>query len=209
MLYPRHEHDKIVDGVPEGWRREVVSSIIEINPRESSLKGVELWYVPMSSLSEAGMTLDAEDFERRTTHTSVRFRNGDTLFARITPCLENGKTGYVDFLENGEIACGSTEFIVLRGKAVSSEFTYCLAREEYVRGRAIKSMIGSSGRQRVQESCFDDLRVNIPPATVMADFQDIVSGCFEQIKNLRRQNQKLSRARDLLLPQLMNGQLSV
>lgn len=209
LRYPGHGHDKIINGVPEGWGREAFPSIIEINPRERSIKGAELWYVPMSSLSEVGMTLDSDGFERRTSHTSVKFRNGDTLFARITPCLENGKTGYVDFLENGEVACGSTEFIVLRGKAVSSEVTYCLAREEYVRGRAIKSMIGSSGRQRVQESCFDDLRANIPPSALMENFQEAATGCFEQIKNLRRQNQKLSRARDLLLPRLMDGSLSV
>ena len=98
LRYPGHEHDKVVDGVPEGWRRTKVRSIIEINPREAPKKGEEMCYVPMSSLSETGMVVDVEQCERRVKHTSVRFRNGDTLFARITPCLENGKTGYVDFL---------------------------------------------------------------------------------------------------------------
>ena len=155
------------------------------------------------------MTLDAGEFERRSKHTNVKFQNGDTLFARITPCLENGKTAFVDFLENGEIACGSTEFIVLRGKTVSQEFTYCLSRCDHFRGTAIKSMTGSSGRQRVQEECFDEYVVAVPPRSIMAAFDKFASHCFFQIKNLRRQTELLLRARDLLLPRLMDGRIEV
>lgn len=77
-----------------------------------------------------------------------KFKNGDTLLARITPCLENGKTAFVDFLENNEIAFGSTEFIVLREKENirDKHFLYYLARSEKFRETAIKSMTGSSGR---------------------------------------------------------------
>ncbi len=209
LRYPGHEHDKIVNGVPEGWERAAIPSMIDINPREPSKQGAELWYVPMSALSVSGMTLDAGDFERRSKPTGVKFRNGDTLFARITPCLENGKTGFVDFLENGESACGSTEFIVLRGKVVSPEFTYCMSRSDYFRGTAIKSMIGSSGRQRVQEDCFNEFVVAVSPRSIMADFDEFASHCFLQSRNLRRQNERLVRARDLFLPRLMDGRIAV
>ena len=209
LRYPGHEHDKIVDGVPQGWQRTTVPSVIDINPREPSNKGEELWYVPMSAVSQTGMTVDAGFFERRSNHTSVKFRNGDTLFARITPCLENGKTGFVDFLENGQIACGSTEFIVLRGRVVSPEFTYCLSRSDYFRGKAIKSMIGSSGRQRVQETCFNEFVVAVAPRSIMDEFNGFVSSFFRQIKNLRKQNERLVSARDLLLPRLMDGRIEV
>ena len=163
----------------------------------------------MSALSQTGMTVDRADFERRTQHTAVRFERGDTLFARITPCLENGKTGYVHFLEEGEIACGSTEFVVLRGRQVSCYFTYCLARSQAFRDGAIKSMIGSSGRQRVQPCAFDKFELAIPPNGVLAKFDENAADCFEQVVNLAGQNERLMKVRDLLLPRLMSGELVI
>lgn len=163
----------------------------------------------MSSLSESAMTVETRDFEERASHTSVKFRNGDTLFARITPSLENGKTGFTDFLGEGEVACGSTEIIVLRGAKVSPYFTYCLARTHGFRENAIKSMIGSSGRQRVQNSCFDKFRLPLPPKMLRDEFDGVVERCFRQVRNLAGQNQRLRVARDLLLPRLMNGEIAV
>jgi len=86
------------------------------------------------------MIIDRSLFETRQKATSVRFRNEDTLFARITPCLENGKTGLVQFLAPGEVACGSTEFIILRWRVVSSYFVYLTARQPKFRENAIRSM---------------------------------------------------------------------
>lgn len=207
--FPGHEHIKIIDGMPEGWESCPASDALHINPRVSVEKGKEIVCVPMASLSESQMTVDKSAFEQRTNHTSVKFMRGDTLFARITPCLENGKTAFVYFLEEGEIACGSTEFVVLRGKKVSNQFTYLLAREESFRGNAIKSMIGSSGRQRVQPSCFDKYMVPIPPDYIQEQFDYIVSNAFEQIAVLAKQNEQLVKARDVLLPKLMSGEIAV
>ncbi|CAG0945691.1 hypothetical protein ANRL1_02502 [Anaerolineae bacterium] len=207
--FPGHEHVKIKNGVPEGWERVVVPDIIEINPRETVAKESDIRYVPMSSLSETGMTINMEDTEVRQTATSVKFRNSDTLLARITPCLENGKTGFVNFLSEGEVACGSTEFIVLRGRRVSPYFTYCLARTYDFRENAIKSMIGSSGRQRVQPSCFSEFVIGLPSMPILQQFDETTSKCFNQIRCLIGQNRNLSKARDLLLPRLMNGEIAV
>ena len=207
--FPGHEHSRIIDGIPEGWRGMAASDVIEINPRTGVESGKEITYVPMSSLSEAGMSVDKADFEIRDKHTSVKFKRGDTLFARITPCLENGKTGFVNFLDAEEVACGSTEFVVLRARIVSPYFTYLLSREETFRGNAIKSMIGSSGRQRVQPSCFDRYIVPVPPSRIGKQFDEFVAPTFGQIGNLHKQNQALAQARDLLLPKLMNGEITV
>lgn len=209
LRFPSHEHSKIVDGIPEGWRKVTVPEIISINPRESLEKSKEVWYVPMASLSESLMTVDMTLFQRRVDHTAVKFRNNDVLFARITPCLENGKTAFVDFLENDEVACGSTEFIILRGQKVSSYFTYCLSRSYDFRNNAIKSMIGSSGRQRVQVTCFNDFFISLPPRFLLEQFDDFASRSFYQIKILSNQNRQLQQARDLLLPKLMSGAISV
>lgn len=209
LRFPGHDHVKIVDGVPEGWALCPVPEVIHVKPKEKAEKGNKIRYIPMSCLSETGMTIEPTGIELREKSTSVKFRNGDVLFARITPCLENGKTGYVNMLENGELACGSTEFIVLRGKKVSSYYTYCLSRTYGFRENAIKSMIGSSGRQRVQESCFTEYMVYVPPRHIQTFFDEKVGTIFRQIQKLSEQNRALAQARDLLLPRLMNGEVAV
>jgi type I restriction enzyme S subunit len=209
LRFPGHEHARIINGVPEGWERVTVPDVIEINPKEPIVKGADIRYIPMASLSATGMTVDLSETEIRQNSTGVRFRNEDTLFARITPCLENGKTGYVNFLNDGEIACGSTEFIVFRGRRVSPYFTYCLARTYDFRENAIKSMIGSSGRQRVQTSCFTEYALGLPPNYLLMQFDEMVSNTFKMIECLMKQNIRLSKARDILLPRLMNGEVVV
>ena len=208
LRFPGHEHVKVVDGVPEGWEPTKLPDVIEVNPKIKVDKQQEIWYVPMSALSESAMTADIKDFERRTKHTNVKFQKNDTLLARITPCLENGKTGFAYFLKDDETACGSTEFIVLRGKRVSPEFTYCLARSYPFRENAIKSMTGSSGRQRVQTSCFTEYSVPLAPESILYEFDQFIIENFSQIRVLIEQTARLEKARDLLLPRLMNGALT-
>ena len=207
--FPGHEHVKIIDGLPKGWERLPASEAFQINPRTPRNDDGTIVYLPMASLPEGRMVIDTGDLERREKSTSVRFRNGDTLFARITPCLENGKTGFVQILGPDEVACGSTEFIVLRGRHVSNHFVYLTARQPDFRENAIKSMIGSSGRQRVQPSCFDRYLVPVPPDLIAELFAEAVEPMLEQINRLDRQSQCLAQARDLLLPRLMNGKIAV
>lgn len=207
--FPGHEHVKIIDGVPEGWEQLPSSEAMSINPTTRWAAEGAITAVPMAAVSESGMCCDLTAFEFRNKSTSVRFIDGDTLFARITPCLENGKTAFVNFLQEDEVACGSTEFIVLREKRISRFAVYLLAREDSFRGNAIQSMIGSSGRQRVQPSCFDKFMVAVPPAQIGEGFDNEVGSIFDLIKSINRQNYKLAQARDLLLPKLMNGSLAV
>lgn len=207
LRFPGHEHTRIIDGVPEGWEKVPTPEAIEINPTTRLSDEDEHWSVEMADLSIDSMVI--RQATRRQGRSGSKFRNGDTLFARITPCLENGKTAFVDFLDNGESGRGSTEFIVLRTRRVTSEFVYCLARTHDFRGNAIKSMVGSSGRQRVQESCFEKFLVLIPPSTLLTLFTDFARPQFRQIKTLHAQNQKLRAARELLLPRLMSGALVV
>ena len=207
--FPGHEHVKIIDGLPEQWECLPASVAFEVNPKTERNDEGTITYVPMAALSELGMTIDRTPIEPRRKSTGVRFRNGDTLLARITPSLENGKTGFVQFLRDKEVACGSTEFIVLRGHRVSNCFVYLTARQSNFRENAIRSMIGSSGRQRVQASCFDRYKIAVPPHALATLFDEAVGDLFEQVANLDMQIQKLSQARDLLLPRLMNGEIEV
>ena len=209
LRFPGHAYVSITDGVPDGWEKRSVADAIYVNPRDPVQDGARIRYVPMGALSTSGMVVDLSKSEIRTESTPVRFTNGDTLFARITPCLENGKTGYVNFLNQREVGCGSTEFIVLRGREISPYFTYCFARTPAFRGAAIKSMIGSSGRQRVQVSCLREFVVPVPFAHLREKFDQTCEPLFREITVLIRQIEMLAEARDVLLRRLMNGEISV
>ena len=209
LRFPGHEHTRIVDGVPERWERHFVPDVIDVNPKTPVPSNMEdIRYVPMSALSVSGMVVDLDMIETREKATGAKFRNNDVLLPRITPCLENGKTASVSFLADDEVACGSTEFIVLRGTRVSPEFAYCLARSYSFRENAIKSMVGSSGRQRAQTSCFDDFPVLLPPSVLQDEFRNAAAPCFRQVSILVQQNQKLRQTRDILLQKLMNGEIA-
>lgn len=207
LRFPGHEHTRIVDGVPEGWDRVPTPEAIDINPKTKLSADDEHWYVEMADLPTDSMVIQGAVM--RDGRSGSKFQNGDTLLARITPCLENGKTGFVNFMAPGEVGRGSTEFIVLRSKFVTPEFVYCLARTYHFRENAIKSMVGSSGRQRVQESCFEKFLVLVPPPLLLQLFSEFSEPAFQQIKTLHAQSQKLRAARDLLLPRLMSGEITV
>jgi len=209
LRFPGYQHVKVVDGVPEGWKRLPSSAAFHVSPTTPRGEGDELTYVPMAALSEVGMLINKGPLERRRQSAGVRFQSGDTLFARITPCLENGKTGFVQFLAPGEVACGSTEFIVLRGRHVSNYFVYLTVRQPDFRENAVRSMIGSSGRQRVQPSCFDRYFILVPPPHLASVFDETIEVVFRQVRTLDHQTQLLAEARDLLLPRLMNGDIAV
>jgi len=207
LRFPGYEHTRISNGVPEGWERVLTPEAIEINPMTKLTDEEEHWYVEMADLPIDSMVI--HNAIKRDGRSGSMFRNGDTLLARITPCLENGKTGFVNFMADGEAGRGSTEFIVLRSKRVTAEFVYCLARTYNFRENAIKSMTGASGRQRVHESCFEKFMVWIPPTTLVNLFSEFADPVFQQIKTLHLQNQKLRAARDLLLPRLMSGEIAL
>ncbi len=208
LRFPGHESVAVKDGVPQGWRPTSFSELVEINPRTQFPKDIERPFVEMSALSESSMVIGERS--ARVIGGGAKFKNGDTLFARITPCAENGKTGFVQFLENDDaVASGSTEFIVFRSTKVNPWWVYCISREDDFREHAIRSMAGSDGRQRVNPKCFDQLITLQPPPSVLDRFGQAVTDSFSQIENLCRLNVQLACARDLLLPKLMSGQLDV
>jgi len=207
LRFPGHEHTNVTNGIPAGWQRVPTPEAIDINPTTKLSDEKEHWYVEMADLPTDSMVI--QNAIKRDGRSGSKFRNGDTLLARITPCLENGKTGFVNFMADGEAGRGSTEFIVLRSKRVTPEFVYCLARTYTFRENAVKSMVGSSGRQRVQESCFEKFMVWFPPHSLLNLFSKFAEPMFQQLKVLHGQNQKLRAARDLLLPRLMSGEITV
>ena len=138
------------------------SDAIIINPREKMKKGELIKKISMQNIKERNRNI--LNYEIAPYSSGTKFRNKDTLFARITPCLENGKTAQVNILNDDEIAFGSTEFIVLRAKPgiTIPDYVYFLSISERIRQQAIKSMTGTSGRQRVQNSIFDEIIIEVP-----------------------------------------------
>jgi type I restriction enzyme S subunit len=142
--------------------------------------------------------------------SGARFENGDTLVARITPCLENGKTAFVDFLAEGEVAWGSTEYVVLRPLAPMPDlFAYLLARSDGFRSHAIQNMSGTSGRQRVPAEAMGRYQIAVPPPAVLESFGGAVQPLFRLSSALSGESRKLTVLRDYLLPKLLSGQVPV
>lgn len=212
LRFPGHEGVEIVerDGmrVPEGWEVVRATDAIEINPKTKVPREGTKPFLPMGSLSERSMLIG--DVEYREGNSGSKFKNGDTLFARITPCLENGKTGFVQFLPSDDaVAFGSTEFIVLRSRTLCPEIVYLIARSDEFRDNAIKSMSGATGRQRVQEKCFDMFLFIHPDKRTIKLFREHIAPIFKSIQLLAEKNTFLRRTRDLLLPKLISGELDV
>ena len=145
------------------WTLIRAADFIDFNPRLTIKKGAMATKIAMDKLQPLTKKIPATEQAKFT--GGSKFCNGDTIMARITPCLENGKTAFVDVLQEGEIGFGSTEFIVMRAKAGISDpqFIYYLATSPAFRNVAIKSMVGSSGRQRVQQGVLDELELTVPP----------------------------------------------
>jgi type I restriction enzyme S subunit len=209
--YPGYESVPLVDSalglIPEGWNVQAASGAVEINPSIKITRSAEHPFIAMGDVSETSMVCSPS--ETRVGGSGARFENGDTLLARINPSLQNGKTGFVQSLEDGEVGLGSTEFIVMRGRQVGRAFTYCLARQEEFRGNAIASMVGASGRQRVRNECFDTYFLAVPPQGVAQSFEAAAAPMFAQVGLLHRQATYLGALRDLLLPRLVTGQIDV
>lgn len=203
-LFPATTDD---NGLPEGWRAVPVSNLIDFNPSEPLRRGTIAPYLDMSSLPTRGSL--AEPPIEREFGSGMRFRNGDALLARITPCLENGKAAFVDFLPTASVVgWGSTEFIVLRAKPpVPPPYAYLLVRHDEFRDRAIRSMTGTSGRQRAQADSVASFVTNEPSKEVLEAFGEIVTPWFSMISANGRQSRTLSDTRDLLLPKLMSGEI--
>ncbi len=168
------------------WQKMAFSDAVEVNPRRPITRGTLAPFVDMASLPAE--TRDVTKVRIRPVGSGgSRFTNGDTLFARITPCTENGKTGLVHRLPVGEIATGSTEFIVLgpRKEVTIPQFVYYLAKNPEFRSFAISRMRGTSGRQRVPVGVFDDFEVCLPPLPEQRKIAAILSSVEDAIAKTR------------------------
>ena len=207
-LWPSEFEESEIGEIPKGWKVGPISSVVEVNPERCLAKGevapyVEMGQLPTSSARVAGWV-------DRAFASGSRFRNGDVLVARITPCLENGKTAYVDFLDGSKIGWGSTEFLILSARApLAPQWAYCLARTEDFRMHLIQNMTGTSGRQRAPAACLDSFVVAIPTGKIASRFGQFVTPWFERLKANDDESSTLAVVRDAFLPKLLSGEIRV
>lgn len=207
-LFPDSFEDSGLGETPKGWEIVPLPKIIDVNPKRTLKKGQEAPYLEMKNMPENSPR--ALDWYDREFGSGVKFMRGDTLMARITPCLENGKGAYVDFLEDGEVGWGSTEYIVFRAKKpLPSVYSYFLSRTADFRSHAIVNMTGSSGRQRVPASIFKSYIVTKPSKRAARIFGTISEPFMEKIKKNDEEARTLASLRDTLLPKLISGELRV
>lgn len=185
----------------------MLKELIEFNPKYALSKGADATYLEMAGLSTS--SFNATGYYPRAFTSGTKFANRDTLLARITPCLENGKVTYVHFLKDKEIAWGSTEYIVMRSKKSHPLFAYILARNPIFKEYAENCMDGSSGRQRVNLEHLKEFSINYPDVTTIQQMNDFLESIEPRLIYNARQIQTLQSLRDTLLPKLMNGEVRV
>ena len=205
-LFPDRLVNSEMGKIPEGWTVARLAELVDINPKRSLRRGQIAPYLPMASMPMRGHVPDSVDV--RPFGSGIRFANGDTLVARITPCLENGKTAYVDFLPDNEVGWGSTEYIVLRPRPpLPNQFAYCLARSVGFREFAIQNMSGTSGRQRVPAAALAAFSMVAPPVRLAAQFGEAAGLFLDRASRAGRQSRTLAALRDTLLPRVMSGEI--
>ena len=193
------------------WVMKKLKDIADFNPRESLAKGVVAKKIAMDKLQP--FCRDIPGYELEPFSGGTKFRNGDTIMARITPCLENGKTAKVAVLDDGEVGFGSTEYIVFRAKdGIDEDFIYYLVCSPFVREPAIKSMVGSSGRQRVQTDVVQNLEIMVPDyeeqkriSGILKSLDDMIVANTEVNKNLLEQAQNIFTQEFLMFDRIPDG----
>ena len=207
-LFPDSFEGSELGVVPEGWTVKHLPDAIAVNPSRSLTKGAVAPYLDMGNMPTTSAHPAA--WVDRSFTSGMKFINGDTLVARITPCLENGKTAFVDFLNAGQVGWGSTEYIVLHPKPpLPPEFAYFMARTDEFRNFAISNMSGTSGRQRVPVDCFDQFRTVVPAKPVAEAFGRFAYHFLTKARTNNVQSQTLATIRDALLPKLISGQIAI
>lgn len=193
--------DETLEAIP-------VSELIDFNPKRTLSKGTEATYLEMAGLST--QSFNATGYYKREFSSGTKFIKQDTLLARITPCLENGKAGYVTFLEDNEVGWGSTEYIVMRPKeGLHPLIAYILCRTLDFKDYAESCMEGSSGRQRVNVDHLKEYTIGKPSCEIVQKFNNYLTAIEAKLIYNSNQIQTLEKLRDTLLPKVMSGEVRV
>ena len=180
------------------WEEKRLEDIIDVNPPVKLKKGESYPFIDIDKVSPTRRSVTNEEVKVYDGQSSSKFCDGDTVFSRITPCLENRKIAKVSI--NGDAAFGSTEFYVFRAKKKKADarFTYYLASSDAVVLPAINSMTGASGRQRADKRFIQRLKLNLPDlptqeciADILSAYDDLIEANNRRIELLEQTAQEL------------------
>ncbi|WP_417558237.1 restriction endonuclease subunit S [Mesoflavibacter zeaxanthinifaciens] len=181
----------------EGWEEVKFGDVVQFPPRIKMVKGKIYPFIPMENL-DSGIKYVKPIIEKELQGGGAKFEEGDTLFSRITPCLQNGKIAQAIELD-GKPGFGSTEYFVFRGikNKTDTDFIYYLSKSQWFKGNAENSMVGSSGRQRADAGFVRNLKINLPPlktqrkiASILSAYDDLIENNLKRIKLLEEQAQQ-------------------
>ncbi|PQJ81483.1 hypothetical protein BTO16_02345 [Polaribacter glomeratus] len=181
----------------EGWIEVRFGDVVQFPPKIKMKKDESYPFIPMENL-DSGIKYVKPIIEKGLKGSGSKFEEGDTLFARITPCLQNGKIAQAKEL-NGKSGFGSTEYFVFRGKKdiTDTDFVYYLSKTHWFQQNAINSMVGSSGRQRADAGFVKSIKINLPPlktqrkiASILSGYDDLIENNLKRIKLLEEQAQQ-------------------
>ena len=177
----------------EEWKEYRLGDFMEFNPTVRLSKNTVARKVTMDQL--VPHCRDIYNWTYEPYSGGAKFQNGDTIMARITPCLENGKHAFISFLDDDEIAYGSTEYIVIRGRKEISDnlFVYYLSHYPEFKDTAVKSMVGSSGRQRAQVDMLENIMMFLPSIPEQHRIANFLSSLDDKIEVNRRINDNLEQ----------------
>ncbi|MBX9597355.1 MAG: restriction endonuclease subunit S [Burkholderiales bacterium] len=194
--------------IDSDYKKFPISKFIDFNPSYKLSRSNEVAYLEMANVDTNSYR--AVNWSYRKSGAGAKFKNGDTLFARITPCLENGKTCFVDFLADDEVAYGSTEYIVMRSKDQFHPFlSYLIAKNKDFRNYAINTMTGTSGRQRAQADKLAHFEIRLPANEIITEINNQFESITSKLKNTSEQIDFLINIRDTLLPKLISGDVNI
>ena len=170
-----------------------LDQLADVNPTRKVRKGSSVPFIDMAALPQHSRDICVDGVSAREAKgAGAHFKNGDTLLARITPCLENGKTAQVRCLADSTVGEGSTEFIVLCGKdTADDDYVYYLCRDSAFREYAIGRMEGTSGRQRVSWQSIAAYEFAFPPPSERRAAAKVLAALDDRITLLRETNSTL------------------
>lgn len=190
------------------WKEGKIADLVDFNPNRKLTKNEDSPYIEMANIETQGYA--PSSWRMRPFASGTKFINGDAIMARISPCLENGKAAYIDFLEDGQVGWGSTEFLVMRSKmGLHPFFAYIMTRYDDFRDHAVSSLVGSSGRQRVDLDNLLKYSIFIPDEKAITRFNQEMEMIVSKMRNNQLQMRTLAFQRDIILPRLMYGELKV
>lgn len=176
------------------WEEKRLEDIIDVNPPVKLKKGESYPFIDIDKVSPTRCSVTNAEVKVYDGQSSSKFCDGDTVFSRITPCLENRKIAKVAI--EGDAAFGSTEFYVFRAKKKKADarFTYYLTSSDAVVLPAINSMTGASGRQRADKRFIQRLKLNLPDLPTQERIADILSAYDDLIEANNRRIELLEQA---------------